>query len=129
MRSQTESMGRSPEMTQMLRLAFLSMVRDLQESMCQMNEQMGSLGRELETKEKGQVEILKPSRTVADRSGRRVRRTGERGRQTGASPAVGQFGGSYRSRCAGGAGRKVGMEPQTWDSRERPNAAVIGIPE
>lgn len=57
MRSQTESMGPSPEMTQMLRLAFLSMVRDLQESMCQMNEQMGSLGRELETKEKGQVEI------------------------------------------------------------------------
>lgn len=89
MRSQTESMGRSPEMTQMLRLAFLSMVRDLQESMCQMNEQMGSLGRELETKEKGQVEIRKPSRTVADRSGRRVRRTGERGRQTGASLGVG----------------------------------------
>lgn len=106
MRSQTESMGPSPEMTQMLRLAFLSMVRDLQESMCQMNEQMGSLGRELETKEKGQVEIRKPSRTVADRSGRQVRRTGERGRQTGASPAVGAV--RWELPALGAPGEQVG---------------------
>lgn len=76
-RNKTESIGPSPEMTHMLQLAFLSMVRDLQENMCQMNEQMGSLSGEIETVKKGQMEILKLSRTITEMNSHWIGLTGE----------------------------------------------------
>lgn len=54
-------------MMELLQLAaFRNMVGDLEENMRQMNEQMQSLGRELGTVKKGQMEILKLKSTMAD---------------------------------------------------------------
>lgn len=54
-------------MMELLHLAaFRNMVGDLEENMRQMNEQMQSLGRELGTVKKGQMEILKLKSTMAD---------------------------------------------------------------